>query len=282
MLPLDAMPLHEIYHVDAFADRPFTGNPAAVCPLPSDTDWPATELLQAIALENNLSETAYFKPCRDTSLADFDLRWFTPKVEVKLCGHATLAAAFVLFNHLGHARDEVRFSTLSGILAVRKSGSRLTLDFPADTLTDPLEPSPEQAQELMKALGGVAALEIRHCSRGVLFFLLESETQVRALRPDFQAMARLEQSVLVTAPGLASDFVSRYFAPHKGVPEDPVTGSAHCILTPFWAQRLGKSELRAIQASPRGGTLECSLRGDRVEISGGAVLYSQGTLALPV
>jgi PhzF family phenazine biosynthesis protein len=282
-------PFHEIYQVDAFADRAFTGNPAAICPLvyppgvePTQMDWPAERVMQAMALENNLSETAYFKPSAQAN-ADYDLRWFTPATEAKLCGHATLASAYVLYEHLGCKLPEIRFSTLSGILKVRRGDAGMfRLDFPADRLSEPMGDSPA----LEQALGGARPLEIRHCARGILFARLERAEQVRALQPDFAAMARLDQSVLVTAEGapgakdgLGADFVSRYFAPHKGVPEDPVTGSAHCALTPYWSERLGRAKLKARQLSSRGGSLECELAGGRVWISGRAALFFRGTLA---
>ena len=262
----------DIYQVDAFTDRPFSGNPAAICPLMDANEWPAESLLQKIAFENNLSETAYFKPSRIQG-ADFDLRWFTPTVEAQLCGHATLASAFVLFECLGYSRQDVRFSTLSGILGVKKDSGRLTLDFPAGALESPIAP-PAGLVEVL----GAAPREVRRSPRGIYFCLFDSESQIRALKPDFGQMAQLDQSVLVTAPGSESDFVSRYFAPHKGIAEDPVTGSAHCLLAPYWAERLKKTELFAIQVSARQGKLWCRVQGDRVFISGHAVLFFRGKL----
>jgi PhzF family phenazine biosynthesis protein len=267
------MELQAIYQVDAFTDRLFSGNPAAICPLPGARDWPDEKLLQAIALENNLSETAYFKPSQVPG-ADFDLRWFTPVCEVELCGHATLASAFVLFEELGFAGEEIRFSTRSGILTVRRR-PRLTLDFPARGL----KPCPNPPEALTQSLGA-QPLETLQTDNGIYFCVFGSEARIRTLKPDFSRMASLDCSVLVTAPGDEADFVSRYFAPHKGIPEDPVTGSAHCVLTPYWAERLKKHELFAIQASARGGKLDCQLRGNRVFISGHAVLFCRGTLCL--
>jgi PhzF family phenazine biosynthesis protein len=267
--------LQEIYQVDAFSDRPFSGNPAAVCPLPGGSAWPEVRVMQALAMENNLSETAYFKPSQDPG-ADYDLRWFTPTNEVQLCGHATLASAFVAFEELKHPGNLLRFSTLSGILGVARDpeSGLLTLDFPARAVSRCEAPA-----GLTASLSGALPLETYHSDNGIYLAVFATESEIRALRPDFARMIPLDHSVLVTARGDTADFVSRYFAPHRGVPEDPVTGSAHCILTPFWAERLKKPELFAMQVSTRGGNLSCKTLGDRVALTGAAVLVFKGTLA---
>jgi PhzF family phenazine biosynthesis protein len=254
-----------IYQVDAFTGRLFHGNPAAVCPLEA---WLPDELLQAIAAENNLSETAFL--VREAER--YRLRWFTPAIEVSLCGHATLAAAFVLFNRLEPGAERVVFNTLSGELAVTREGELLAMDFPAKP-PRPCDPPPG----LLEALGGepIEALKAD-------YFLVtyEDERAVRALRPDFRALAALGAAVIVAGPGEEVDFVSRFFAPAYGIDEDPVTGSAHCTLIPFYAQRLGKSSLTARQVSRRGGELFCEHRGERVKIAGRAVLYLEGSIIL--
>ena len=253
-----------LFQVDAFADRLFAGNPAAVCPL---ARWPDEGVLQAIAAENNLSETAFLVG----SGSEYQLRWFTPVAEVELCGHATLASAFVLFEHFG-VEGEVGFETRKGRLTVRRGEEgRLQMDFPAL----PAEPC-DPPGRLLEALGG-APTEVRLADDYLVCY--EVEEEVRGLRPDFSALAGLEaRGVIVTAPGSDCDFVSRFFAPQLGVPEDPVTGSAHCTLTPYWAERLGKARLRARQVSTRGGELWCELLGERVAIAGRAVLYLSGSI----
>ena len=257
-----------IFQVDAFTGRLFSGNPAAVCPLES---WPDDGLMQAIAAENNLSETAFF--VRETD--GYRLRWFTPLIEVDLCGHATLAAAFVILNHLEPGRDDVVFSTRSGELRVSAQGGLLRMDFPA------LPPVPcDGPADLLTGLGTAPLAVLRSPSKYLAVFATEED--VLDLRPDSEALERLDlMGVIVTAPGRSHDFVSRMFAPKVGIPEDPVTGSAHSVLTPYWAARLGKTELSARQVSRRGGELLCSLRGDRVDISGHAVLFMRGEIALP-
>jgi len=256
------------FQVDAFTDCLFAGNPAGVCVLP---EWLPEALLQAIAAENGLSETA-FLVAGDPTLR---LRWFTPTVEVDLCGHATLAAAHVLFRHLGHAGPALSFHTRSGPLAVTRSGDRLCLDFPAR----PGVPCPAPA-DLVAGLGR-APLSVAK-ARDYLA-VLESERAVRELNPNLEALSRLDcLGVIVTAPGETCDFVSRFFAPRAGVPEDPVTGSAHCTLIPWWAERLGRRRLHARQISRRGGELFCEHRGDRVEIAGHAVTYLTALLEVPV
>ena len=253
-----------IYQVDAFTSELFHGNPAAVCPL---ENWLDDATMQAIAAENNLAETAFYVPQGER----YGLRWFTPAVEVDLCGHATLATAFVLFSELNETRDVLTFATRSGDLAVRRDGDVLTMDFPAL----PCEPC-EAAEDLLTGLGTPPVAVFGAMDYMVVY---EHEADVRALQPDMRHLSRLDRrGVIVTAPGTSSDFVSRFFAPAAGIPEDPVTGSAHCMLTPYWAQRLGKQRLHARQISARGGDLLCETRGDRVMLSGGAVLYLRGTI----
>lgn len=257
-----------LYQVDAFTDRVFGGNPAAVCPL---SEWLADEVLAAIAAENNLSETAFVVPQGD----DWELRWFTPTAEVDLCGHATLATAFILFD--AHPdREQLRFQTReAGVVTVRRDGDRLVLDFPSRPAKPVTIPD-----GLTEALGGVAPQQLRRASKNLAVF--EDEATVRSLRPDFRYIAEMDgDGLIVTAPGDEVDFVSRYFAPHVGIDEDPVTGSAHCTLTPYWAERLDERRLSARQVSTRGGTLHCTLVGDRVEIGGQAVLYLEGTITIP-
>jgi PhzF family phenazine biosynthesis protein len=259
-----------LYQVDAFARRPFTGNPAAVCPLAS---WLADDVLQAIAEENNLSETAFFVP----SARGFRLRWFTPLAEVDLCGHATLAAAHVLYEVMGYAEPAITFETRSGELIVTRNGSLLTMDFPAQPAKVCAAP-----EALLQGLGGRPS-EVRSAADYLVVF--ESEAEVRALVPDQGLLARLDlRGVIVTAPGADGDcdFVSRFFAPRVGVPEDPVTGSAHCALAPYWAERLGKTKLVARQVSRRGGELLCAVKGERVLISGSAVTVLAGTMTFTV
>ncbi len=253
-----------LYQVDAFSGRVFGGNPAAICPL---EEWLDDATLQSIALENNLSETAFFVGSGDRR----QLRCFTPGCEVDLCGHATLASAFVIMQLLEKGRREIRFDTRSGELTVSSDVRLYTMDFPSRPPT-PLEPPPALAAALGAPPQAVLA------ARDVLA-IYGSEGEVRALEPNMDAVAKLDTfAVIVTAPGSDVDFVSRFFAPAKGVPEDPVTGSAHCTLIPYWAQQLGKTKLRARQVSRRGGELWCELSGDRVKISGEAVLFAEGKL----
>jgi PhzF family phenazine biosynthesis protein len=263
------MPALSIFQVDAFTDRPFSGNPAAVCP----TDGALPEaLMQDIAAENNLSETAFFHRQGDA----FSLRWFTPTVEVNLCGHATLASAFVLMTELEPARTEVTFRTRGGALAVRRDGDRFVLDFPAF----PTTPVSAEVTAAVAAALGTQPREVLHGQ--ALLAVLGSAAEVRAAAPDMAAAARLGDGLCITAGGDGEpggvDFVSRYFAPGFGIPEDPVTGSAHCMLAPFWAARLGKQRLHARQVSRRGGDLLCEPAGDRVLLSGKARLIITGTL----
>jgi PhzF family phenazine biosynthesis protein len=256
-----------IYQVDAFASHVFAGNPAAVCPL---NEWLPDATLQSIARENNLSETAFFV----RSNGRYHLRWFTPGCEVDLCGHATLASAYVLLRELGESRAAIPFDTHSGELVVARNGDRLSLNFPA---RPPVKVSVHSG--LVAALGGPEPLEIL----GARDYLVRyrTEEQVRSLSPNMEALKTVDRfAVIVTAPGVDCDFVSRFFAPAKGVNEDPVTGSAHCTLIPYWADKLDKSTLYARQISPRGGELFCELKGDRVEIAGRAVPFLKGTIYL--
>lgn len=257
-----------IYQVDAFTDSLFGGNPAAVCPLKA---WLPDATMQAIAAENNLSETAYFVPDGD----DYALRWFTPTVEVDLCGHATLASGYVVLRLLAPQRAAVNFHTRkAGTLTVARSGDRLTMDFPAR----PAAPSKPPAG-LCEALGGAPREVLRARDHLVVY---DSAAEIAALTPDFAALAKVDcWAVIVTAPGDDGvDFVSRFFAPAQGIAEDPATGSSHCTLAPYWAKRLGKRELEARQLSRRGAALHCTLNGDRVGIAGRAVLYLQGQIEI--
>ena len=256
----------QIFQVDAFTNKVFGGNPAAVCPL--DT-WIDEQLMQDIAAENNLSETAYFVPKGD----HYEIRWFTPELEIDLCGHATLASAFVLFKHLGYTGDKITFRSRTDELLVTRSGNLLTLDFPSrppeEAKIDPL---------LVKGLGAYPQEVFK--SRDFLA-VFKSEEEILSLEPDFYSLKKLDcLGIIVTAPGNEVDFVSRFFAPKAGINEDPVTGSSHTTLTPFWSERIGRNKLTARQLSGRRGELICELKGDRVLISGNAVLYMQGAIHL--
>jgi PhzF family phenazine biosynthesis protein len=258
-----------IYQIDAFTNRRFSGNPAAVMPMKR---FLPDETMQAIAAENNLSETAFLVP----EGGDYRLRWFTPGVEVPLCGHATLASAAVVMERLEPGRKKVVFHSASGPLTVSRSGSGYVMDFPA---------RPSQAiatpPGLTRALG-VDPLAVRINQFNYLA-VLQSAQVVRQLAPDMTAIARMDRpGVIVTAPGDDGiyDFVSRYFAPAKGIPEDPVTGAAHCMLAPYWAQELGKAEFRALQASRRGGEMICRMLADRVELEGACVFYLEGEVEI--
>jgi PhzF family phenazine biosynthesis protein len=261
-----------IYQVDAFTDRPFSGNPAAVVPLPA---WPDDALLQAIALENGVSETAFLVPATaDDRLADYELRWFTPTIEVELCGHATLAAAHVVLTRLFPGLAQVRFRTRkAGILIVtRLPSGTLSMDLPAwqpKRITMPVR--------LLEALGGLRVREVWMARD--LIVVLDDPESVRNFDPDFCRLSLLDvPAIILTAPGRDCDVVSRFFAPRKGIPEDPVTGSAHCQIVPYWANRLGKKSLICRQISSRGGTVQCRLRDDRVTMEGCAVLVLHGTI----
>jgi PhzF family phenazine biosynthesis protein len=257
---------YPLYQIDAFTDRPFAGNPAAVMPL---QHWLPDEVMQAIAAENNLSETAFFVP----EGSGFRIRWFMPVGEIDLCGHATLASAFVVLTELHPERNSVEFASMSGPLTITREGDRFCLDFP---LREP-RPLPCPAG-FAEALG--AEVKEAWLTRD-LFALLEDEATVQNLKPDLEALARLEPtSFVVTARGTDCDFVSRCFAPREGIPEDPVTGSTHCVLIPYWAKRLGKRTLFARQLSKRGGELFCEAQGDRVRIAGKAVKVIEGSMQL--
>jgi PhzF family phenazine biosynthesis protein len=256
------------YQVDAFAENIFEGNPAVVCPL---TEWLPDALMQQIAMENNLSETAFYVK----ESAGYRIRWFTPAVEVDLCGHATLATAFVMFNHEKYGGEEISFQSRSGILKVSRNNGLLTLNFPADELreveiqADLIEGFNDRPTKILKG-------------KTDYMFVYESENQVRNCSPDFFKVAKIKaRGIIITAPGKSHDFVSRFFGPQAGVNEDPVTGSAHTTLTPYWASVTGKKELKAAQLSARGGKLYCKLEGDRVSISGSARLFSEGLIYLP-
>lgn len=255
----------EIFQVDAFTREAFHGNPAAVVPL---EEWLPAETMLSIAAENNLAETAFFVK-KD---GRFELTWFTPELEIDLCGHATLASAYVIWNELGFEGDGIAFETpKSGTLLVTREGELMTLDFPSRPAEETDIP-----EGLGDALGAIPEKVLK--SRDYLA-VYNTESEVLALRPDFRAISELGvHAVIATAPGDQSDFVSRFFAPSVGVDEDPVTGSAHCTLVPYWAERLGKNELYARQVSKRGGELFCELRGDRVRIAGNAVLYLRGEI----
>ena len=254
----------QIFQVDAFTREAFHGNPAAVVPL---EEWLPSETMLAIAAENNLAETAFFVKSGD----GFDLKWFTPEIEMDLCGHATLASAFVLWNELGFTGDEIAFETRSGTLKVARDGDLMVLDFPSRPAEETDIP-----EGLAEALGYAPQKVLK--SRDYLA-VYNTESEILALRPDFRAISELGvHAVIVTAPGDTSDFVSRFFAPSVGVDEDPVTGSAHCTLIPYWAGQLEKNELYARQVSQRGGELFCELKGERVRIAGNAVLYLKGEI----
>jgi predicted PhzF superfamily epimerase YddE/YHI9 len=255
-----------IYQVDTFTGAVFRGNPAAVCPL---VTWPEDELLQAVAAENNLSETA-FLVARDKH---FELRWFTPRVEVDLCGHATLAAAYVVFHYLDIHLEQAEFDTRSGRLSVRREGPRLAMDFPALVAK-----ACDVPEELVRGLGAAPVEVLKGLDYLAVF---ESEARVRSLAPDFELLGRLDaRGVIATAPGEKSDFVSRFFAPRVGIPEDPVTGSAHCALVPYWSEKLRKKEMYAFQVSARGGELFCENLAERVKISGEAAIFLEGIITL--
>ena len=255
-----------IYIIDAFTEKLFGGNPAAVCPLKA---WPGDDLLQAIAAENNLSETAFF--VREGSI--FHLRWFTPKVEVDLCGHATLASAHVIFEHLHYEGLEIAFETKSGQLKVKKENDLLIMDFPAIKTTN--VEIPDQLKESI----GAAPIEVFQGSRSYIA-VFTTEQEIRLLKPDFSLMLTMGMDVIATAEGDGEiDFVSRFFAPNVGIPEDPVTGSAHCALVPYWRERLDKTSFHALQVSQRGGELFCEYKGGRIIIGGKAVTYSIGNIS---
>ncbi|MGH8284058.1 MAG: PhzF family phenazine biosynthesis protein [Gammaproteobacteria bacterium] len=256
-----------IYQIDVFTSRLFHGNPAAVCPLDA---WMPDELMQKIAAENNLAETAFFVPAS----GGYHLRWFTPKVEVDLCGHATLASAYVIARTLKPGTQNIRFDSKSGPLHVTVDGELIRLDFPADP------PRPVVPPDGLEQALGLRPQEVL-TSRIKYLLVLTTESEVRQVTPNMAALMKLDQSgVIVTAPGTDCDFVSRFFAPRLGVPEDPVTGSAHCVLTPYWEAKLGKTKLHARQLSARGGELFCEARGEQVWMTGQAVRYLEGVIEI--
>ncbi len=258
-----------VFQVDAFTKTPFAGNPAAVCPL---TQWLDDELLLSVAAENNLSETAFFVPQDDL----YELRWFTPKCEVKLCGHATLASAFVLLRILTPEQELVRFRTRrSGELMVRRDGDLLAMDFPAL----PPKACANRPSALAKGLGKEPTEVVQ--IEDNFFAIFDREEVVRGIQPDSALLEKLHPAgVAITAPGRDCDFVSRYFAPSYGIPEDPVTGSTHCSLAPYWAKKLGRTSLHARQVSHRGGELWCDVKADRVILKGDAVLTLRGEILI--
>ena len=256
-----------IYQVDAFTNEVFKGNPAAVCPL---TEWLTDETMLKIAAENNLSETAFFVKKDDV----YEIRWFTPTIEIDLCGHATLASAFVIFNFLGKTEKVIKLhSHRSGNLSVEKQDDVLILDFPKYGLNK------IKIDEKLVETVGARPLQTWESQGNMVFMLVETEDEIKNLKLDMSALTKIPfDQVIVTAKGDSADFVSRMFAPRIGIPEDPVTGAIHCSLIPYWAEKLGKTELFARQISARGGELFCELRGERVKIGGNAVLYLKGEI----
>lgn len=264
----------KIYQADAFSNNVFGGNPAAVIPLiniDSETGWLSDDILQKIASENNLSETAFIVPTGEKS--DFHLRWFTPGYEVRLCGHATLATAHILWNHLGFDKDVIVFETLSGILKVTKNEKGYTLDFPTDILRNR-----KDRINLIHKILSIKPLEVFR-GRDDYMAILSTQAEIEALQPDFALLKTLDsRGLIATALGDEVDFVSRCFFPEAGIEEDPVTGSAHTTMMPFWSEKIGRTALTAHQLSARKGELTCVLRGDRVDISGNAVTYLIGEI----
>ena len=260
----------KLFQVDAFTSEVFGGNPAAVVPLGA---WLPDSVMQAIAAENNLAETAFFVP---EPKGGYGLRWFTPTQEVPLCGHATLASAFVVFTEINPALSTAEFRTQSGTLTVTRAGDRLQMDFPRHAFTDT-----EAPPALLSGLRSPPR-EVYFVSENPNYYAVyDTEAEVRAITPDFASLCRLESlGVVVTAPSTDCDFVSRYFAPNLGIPEDPVTGSTHCALAPYWAERIGKTDLFAKQVSTRGGELFCTVTDQRVRISGQAVTYLRGEIGV--
>jgi PhzF family phenazine biosynthesis protein len=256
-----------IYQADAFTSKLFSGNPAAVIPL---EEWLPDDVMQNIAAENNLSETAFFVKEGD----GFRLRWFTPAVEVDLCGHATLATSHVLFEELGYEKPVIHYNTLSGVLTVKKAGSRLVMNFPA------VSPNQEEGPAILFQALGIEPTSNVYKSDDYMV-VLDSEKEVADLEPNFRMLNEVDaRGIIATAPGDEVDFVSRFFAPQAGIDEDPVTGSAHTKTTPYWSRKLNKDKLTARQISKRGGELICEIKGDRVEISGEAVTYMKGEITL--
>lgn len=260
-----------LYQIDAFTNKLFGGNPAAVIPL---TEWLDTKLMQQLGLENNLSETVFFVPSANAD-SDYDIRWFTPGIEINLCGHATLASAYVLFNLLGFNKPELKFNSKSGILTITKKNDLFTMDFPS------WKPAPltEYNPSLSEVLGDVVIKNVYQYRD--LLVELENEEVVKDCDPDFTLMKKHFDKIIITAKGNTVDFVSRFFAPAAGVNEDPVTGSAHSQLIPYWSEKLGEKKMHALQLSQRGGELWCEqLDEERVGISGECVFYMKGEIQL--
>lgn len=259
-----------LYQIDAFTDVRFGGNPAAICPL---DDWLSDEIMQQIAAENNLPETAFFV-AEGAAGHSYGLRWFTPTTEVDLCGHATLASAYVIFNHLEPGRAKVQFKTQSGDIVVNREDDRLVLDFPA------WRPTSLQMPDGLSTALGATPIETLSAGRDIMAVFPDEQT-LRDLDPDFRCLAEIDTfGVIATAPGDTDDFVVRFFAPRMGIDEDPVTGSAYCTAIPYWSERLGKKEMIARQISKRGGTIFCRSNGDRVDIGGNAVEVLVGQISL--
>ena len=256
----------DMYQVDAFTDKVFGGNPAAVCPL---DEWLDDKTLQNIAAENNLSETAFFVK----KGKKYQIRWMTPTVEVDLCGHATLASSYVIFNELKQETDKITFESKSGDLIITKENGLISMNFPVR--------SPQKTEIDENHLNSVSIKPKEVYFDNTFLFIYNNEKEIREVKPDIEIIKRLKSDgLIITAPGDTVDFVSRFFAPHAGIPEDPVTGYAHTILTPFWAERLGKQKLHARQLSKRAGDVFCDFLGDRVNLAGKAVLYSKGEIYL--
>lgn len=259
-----------LYQIDAFAEKLFSGNPAAVIPLKK---WLPDELMQQLAMENNLAETVFFVPSEKKE-ADYDIRWFTPAVEINLCGHATLASAYVIFNILEDKKKKVVFSSKSGLLTARKKKDMIEMDFPS-WKPERLNNYPSGLKEAL----GVDEIVGVYKNRDLLVEL-NKEEDVKNAKPDFTALKRLGEMVLITAPGKEVDFVSRFFAPAEGIDEDPVTGAAHSQLIPFWSEKLGKESMQARQLSQRGGHLLVAQNGERVMMAGRCVFYMKGTIEI--
>ena len=260
-----------LYQVDAFTEKLFGGNPAAVIPL---QEWIPDELMQQLAMENNLSETVFFVPAASTQEYDYHIRWFTPVAEINLCGHATLASAWVLYNVLGYTKPTIRFQCKSGLLTITRTDDIISMDFPA-WKPEPLKDFPADLAVALEFIPFVQVYKHRD-----FLVELENEEAVRNCQPDFVRLKRMEEKVIITARGSTVDFVSRFFAPVVGVDEDPVTGSAHSQLIPYWAEKLGKTNLRAKQLSRRGGELWCAYLGERVTIAGKCVFFMKGEIEL--
>jgi PhzF family phenazine biosynthesis protein len=259
-----------VYQVDAFTDKLFGGNPAAVIPLKK---WIPDELMQNLAMENNLAETAFFVPSEKRGI-DYDLRWFTPVFEINLCGHATLASAYVIFELLKWKKKKIVFNTKSGLLTITKKKEMLAMDFPSW----PPERITEYPDALLASLGNPEIAGV-YKNREYLVELINEEA-VKRCNPDFSLMRKVDRMIIITAPGKEVDFISRFFAPNSGIDEDPVTGSAHSQLIPFWSDKLGKKKMIAKQLSQRGGTVYCEQKGERVIMGGQCVFYMKGEIEI--